>query len=327
MSIASKFVYAEKRNYLNVNNVEEQYSDMIRSMVSIMQDSKTHTIVHPDIIPFFSLDNFKREVLPLNVPSNVTVDRTSRSFFSSNVSREQRFEALKAANQGLRNYMIALNEKQQISVKDDVVHVMDSLMFKTAHNVIQFFVLTSILYVMLYMDSALFGDDKKVTFNNQLISEYDVADDIKFINNDFISVKVINQTSLLRDLYAIFQEMNVRNELYLAHVPGNIQKNKNIMTQQNYIDNKEDEFNRRKSYVITMVNKNHRVRDTYDRKYFWTMIYFFALVFMIIAFIALEFLFRASSLETRMFGMLLLAVSAGSLSLMIVIRLYRWLYK
>lgn len=320
----SRFQYAEKRNYLSPQNTAEDYNEMIRSMTEILKDSQKDTIVDPVINRFFSLSEFQANVLPMKVPSAVK----GRSFFSHTLSRYDRFDALVKHNPRLYEYVEQLKNAHN-SVNDEKVHVMDSLIFKTAHNVIQFFVFTSILYVMVYMKSDLFGADKKVTFGrNQLdISNPDVTREMRppvfkddglmdSLTSTRSSRTVVDQKSLIRDLYDIFQEMNVRNDLYLAHVPGNIQKNNNITKQQDYIDSKEKEFNRRKSYVITMVNKNHRVRDSYDRKYFWTSIQFFALILILVTFMAITYSVRGNPGQAQFYGMLLLAVSAACLSVM-----------
>tara|TARA_Y100000389_G_C17409406_1_gene489993 strand:+ start:258 stop:1259 length:1002 start_codon:yes stop_codon:yes gene_type:complete len=323
MSSQSRFQYSEKRNYLSPNNTNEDYNEMIRSMTEILKDSQKDTIIDPVINRFFSLSSFQDNVLPLNIPQNVN---GSSSWFSERISRNDRFEALKNTNPRLKQYLEQLKTSHD-SVNDDVIHIMDSLVFKTAHNVIQFFALSSILYVMIYMNSDLFGTNRKITFGGKNITNRNTIQQggaplfkdvglMQSLNAGIQNSQVIDQKAIVRDIYDIFQEMNVRNDLYLAHVPGNIQKNKNISKQQDYIGIKEKEFNRRKSYVITMVNKNHRVRDSYDRKYFWTAIQFFILVIITIAFIAIMYSVKNNSLQVRMVGLILLSISAGSLSVM-----------
>jgi len=323
MSSQSRFQYSEKRNYLSPNSTNEDYNEMIRSMTEILKDSQKDTIIDPVINTFFSLSAFQENVLPLDIPQNV---KGAPSWFSETISRYDRFEALKNTNPRLKAYLEKLKTSHD-NVNNDVIHIMDSLVFKTAHNVIQFFAFSSILYVMIYMNSDLFGNHRKITVGGKNITNTNTIQQgspplfgdiglMQSLNAGIQNSKIIDQKAIIRDIYDIFQEMNVRNDLYLAHVPGNIQKNDNISKQQEYIDTKEKEFNRRKSYVITMVNKNHRVRDSYDRKYFWNIIQFFILVIITLAFIAIMYSVKNNSLQVRMVGFILLSISAGSLSVM-----------
>jgi hypothetical protein len=278
------FQYVEKRKYFansaatSTGKVEMNFDEMIDHMTQLHTNQSK--IIDPNISKYFSVDNFKKNCLPLNVP----LERGE--WLNTSLSREKRFAALVSSNANLKSYLDQLSKLHKKPNDGDNVFIMDSLMLKAAYSVIQFFAISSVLYVIVYNDSSLFGEDLKILFAKKKIQNVNVRNLVpaaKFEKVDYgINVAQLNTRALLNDLQAIIGELNVRNELYLAHVPGNVSKDQNIAHQQEYIDNKEAEFNRRKSYVITMVNKNHRVRDSYNHKRFWTLMLFFMLMIMVI---------------------------------------------
>jgi hypothetical protein len=116
----------------------------------------------------------------------------------------------------------------------------------------------------------------------------------------------------------------------LATVNTNIELNNDFENNDLIIRDKEDVFNKEKSYVITMMSKDKRITKQYNRKSWMFLIY---LVLFLLYIFSMASLFYAGfsnavpTLNQNLVGNIMVGLNASALLGIIVYYVLRYLFK
>ena len=324
------FDYVEKR-YWKLDGSKE-YSDLVRILTTIRNSNAS--LIPQALIDKFSLTNFNESVLTasnkLNVPESVYAAPGDGFKYDSF------FQTLLTANDTLAAYYNSVDA----DIDDDSGSTELIAYVKSAAKlVIQFYTFSSILYASMYKGSPR---SKPVYLDNLVIPTRSSSNTVESLSstgqyktlydNETASgtVKSYRLTKLVKAIYQIESDMNQENEAMLATVNSNIQLNNDFENNDLIIRDKEDVFNKEKSYVITMMSKDKRITKHYNRKSWMFLIY---LVLFLLYIFSMASLFYAGfsnavpTLNQNLVGNIMVGLNASALLGIIVYYVLRYLFK
>ena len=285
------FTYDEFRYYKKSDDLEapsDGYEKLVENLSTINNGEK---LLPSTLINYFSLSEYNSNVLSskLVVPaeiytSDITFNRST--LWTSIIS--------KSDNINLKNYYESIDT---IDISGN--EIFGSFMKSSAKLVVEFYTWSSILYASMYKGktsklSSTFNWDK-IKIPNDLDSTYSVSNtdtsagviDSQYANGggsfEENSVEPYNLSHIIDAIYEIDDEMNVRNELYNSTIEDNIKLNTKFESQDAILREKEKRFNKEKSFVITMMSKNKRIKSQYERKSLVFMIYLIAIIVYVLS--------------------------------------------
>lgn len=323
------FDYVEKR-YWKLDESKE-YSDLVRTLTTVR--SSNASLIPQALINKFSLTEFNNAVLTasnkLNVPESVYAAPGGGFKYDSF------FQTLLTDNDTLAAYYNSVDAIDDDSGSTELIAYVKS----AAKLVIQFYTISSILYASMYKGSLR---NKPGYLDNLVIPNRSPSNTVENLSStgqyqtlysvDTFSgtVKSYRLTKLVKAIYQIESDMNVQNEAMLATVNTNIQLNNDFENNDLIIRDKEDVFNKEKSYVITMMSKDKRITKQYNRKSWMFLIY---LVLFLLYIFSMASLFYAGfsnavpTLNQNLVGNIMVGLNASALLGIIVYYVLRYLFK
>lgn len=325
------FDYQERRYY----NLEEslEYSELVKTLTTVSGSNRT--LIPQTLIDMFSLTKFNEAVLTdtksINVPNSVFsepgIHFNSDDFFKSLIDD--------AANNGpLKTYYNSVD-----SIDDTGSETLIAFIKSTAKLVIQFYTFSSILYASMYKGSTL---GKPPFIDNIVLPARSVANTVNsssiYPNGPYAALydrvegdtESYRLTKLVKAIFQIEEQMNVKNELELSMVNTNIELNNDFENNDLIIKDKENVFNKEKSYVITMMSKNKRITKQYNRKWWLFIIYLIIFLFYIFSMASLYYAGSSgviSSLNANLVGNIMVGLNASALLAIILYYVLRYLFK
>jgi hypothetical protein len=322
------FDYVEKR-YWKLEDSKE-YSDLVKTLTTVR--SSNASLIPQALIDKFSMTKFNEAVLTtsnkLDVPESVYAP------LGGGFNHESFFQTLLTRNTSLTAYYNSVD-----AIDDDGSTELIAYVKGAAKLVIQFYTISSILYASMYKGSPR---NKPGYLDNLVIparSPTNTVDTISTVgqyqtlySDDTASgtVKSYRLTKLVRAIYQIESAMNTQNETMLATVNTNIELNNDFENNDLIIRDKEDVFNKEKSYVITMMSKDKRITKQYNRK---SWMFFIYLVLSLLYIFSMASLYYAgisnavSTLNQNLVGNIMVGLNASVLLGVIVYYVLRYLFK
>ena len=322
------FDYVEKR-YWKLEDFQE-YSDLVRTLTTIRNSNAS--LIPQALIDKFSLTKFNESVLTtsyrLNIPESVYAAPGSGFKYDS------LFQTLLTVNDTLTAYYNSVDAVDDSGSTELIAYVKSA-----AKLVIQFYTFSSILYASMYKGSPR---SKPGYLDNLVIPARSSSNTVERLSSlgeyqtlystDAASgtVKSYRLTKLVKAIYQIESAMNQENEAMLATVNTNIQLNNDFENNDLIIRDKEDVFNKEKSYVITMMSKDKRITKQYNRKSWMFLIY---LVLFLLYIFSMASLFYAGfsnavpTLNQNLVGNIMVGLNASALLGIIVYYVLRYLFK
>lgn len=325
------FDYVEKR-YWKLEDSKE-YSDLVRTLTTVRGSNESLASLIPQaLIDKFSLTEFNQAVLPpsyrLNVPESVYA-APGGSF-----NHESFFQTLLTVNDTLTTYYNSVDAVDNSGSAELIAYVKSA-----AKLVIQFYTFSSILYASMYKGSPR---SKPGYLDNLVIPARSPSITVESLSSTGQyhtlyadetasgTTKSYRLTKLVKAIYQIESAMNVQNEAMLATVNTNIELNNDFENNDLIIKDKEDVFNKEKSYVITMMSKDKRITKQYNRKSWMFLIY---LVLFLLYIFSMASLFYAGfsnavpTLNQNLVGNIMVGLNASALLGIIVYYVLRYLFK
>lgn len=322
------FDYQERRYYILANS--QEYSELVKTLTTVSGSNRT--LIPQTLIDKFSLTKFNEAVLTdtksINVPNSVFSEP------GTNFNSDDFFKSLIAddANNGpLKTYYNSVD-----SIDDTGSETLIAFMKSTAKLVIQFYTFSSILYASMYKDSSRTKPDY---FTNVIIQSREASNTVSAITGDgqystlyagITGTESYRLTKLVKAIFQIEEKMNVQNEMMLSVVNTNIELNNDFENNDLIIKDKENVFNKEKSYVITMMSKNKRITKQYNRKWWLFIIYLIIFLFYIFSMASLYYAGSSgviSSLNANLVGNIMVGLNASALLAIILYYVLRYLFK
>jgi hypothetical protein len=201
-------------------------------------------------------------------------------------------------NNSLKEYFAGIRNIPEVQAGDNMLI---SHLATTAEQVVKYFTWSSILYTCMYADSTVATKppiydkiDLPTRDGNNTLTL--VADSIELTQGQYTDLGPLqpyNVSKIIDAIYEINDNMNIRNETYNTLVTQNISLNNTFENQDLIIGEKETMFNKHRSYVLTMMNKNTRINKLYNKKRFWFWV--FLVVFLFYVFGMVSLLYTGSS--------------------------------
>lgn len=319
----------EERRYYNLEYSKE-YSELVKTLTTV--SGPNGTLIPQTLIDKFSLTKFNEAVLTdttlINVPDDVFTAP------GPNFKSDDLFQTLinDTDNRPLKEYYESVD-----SIDDTGSETLIALIKSTAKFVIQFYTFSSILYASMYKGSTL---GKPPFIGNIVLPARSVANTV---NTGSIYVGPYSEmygsvegtesyrlTKLVKAIFQIEEKMNVQNEMMLSTVNTNIELNNDFENNDLIIKDKENVFNKEKSYVITMMSKNKRITKQYNRKWWLFIIYLIIFLFYIFSMASLYYAGSSgviSSLNANLVGNIMVGLNASALLAIILYYVLRYLFK
>lgn len=320
------FDYVEKR-YWKISDSAE-YSDLVKTL-TLVEGTESH-LIPEELANKFGLTEFNSMLSnnTLTVPDSVylasTGDLNHQDFFNDIITQ--------AGNEGIKAYYESVD-----AINDDGSEVLGAFVKDTAKLVIQFYTFTSILYASMYkgrgtglptyIDSIIINvarDSAAHTISTVATVPYDT------IYENRGTILSYRLDKLIDAIYQVEMAMNVKTELFNSTVNANIKLNRDFENNDLVIRSKEDEFNKERSYVITMMSKDKRIAKQYRR----TNIMFIVLLILFLLYIFfMAALYYAgaspavSALNNNLVGNILVGLNASALLGIVMYYVLRYLFK
>lgn len=327
----SGFDYVEKRYWKIEDSIE--YSDLVKTLTSI-EGTNSH-LIPEELADKFGLTEFNSILTTSNltVPNSVyldsPVDFNHQNFFNTIINH--------SGNEGIKAYYESVD-----AIDDDGSEVLSAFVKDTAKLVIQFYTFTSILYASMYKGRT--GGAGLPSYINNIninVARDSAAHTIstvgtepyKTIYEDTVDRGTIYSYRLDKLIDAIYQvemAMNVKTELFNSTVNANIKLNRDFENNDLIIRSKEDEFNKERSYVITMMSKDKRIAKQYRRK---NIMFIILLILFLLYIFSMASLYYAgvspaiAVLNNNLAGNILVGLNASALLGIILYYVLRYLFK
>ena len=322
------FDYVEKR-YWKISDSAE-YSDLVKTL-TLVEGTESH-LIPEELANKFGLTEFNSMLSnnTLTVPDSVylafTGDLNHQVFFNTIINH--------SGNEGIKAYYESVD-----AINDDGSEVLGAFVKDTAKLVIQFYTFTSILYASMYkgrtggaglptyIDNIIINvarDSAAHTISSVSTVPYDT------IYGDRGPILSYRLDKLIDAIYQVEMAMNVKTELFNSTVNANIKLNRDFENNDLIIRSKEDEFNKERSYVITMMSKDKRIAKQYRRKnimFIVLLILFLLYIFFMAALYYAGACPAVSALNNNLVGNILVGLNASALLGIVMYYVLRYLFK
>ena len=265
--------YVETRYYDAEGSSNNEYSELVRKITSFNTDSNTGSYINSNIIPYFSLSNFNDTTPSIEL----------------NLNEESLSNALKeGTNPSLKTYLQNLED-----LKTGNQYLIDNYVIDAAMKIIHYYVASSALYAYIYSQENSQAQDLTIAQEN-VVGDY-VGPNIKLLNHNNNNNN--NETATIQKLYDYHKEavdaLKKTDNKYHTHLLLNTDLNSTFQTNNTNLIKKEEIFDTKKAFAITMIAKSHKANKLYSKKQFWFMVYL--IIFMVYLFGILGFIFAGGS--------------------------------
>ena len=288
--MANAWNYEEKRFWKKIGSETDGYEKLVENLTEITGTGKQ--LIPTALINFFSLTNFENAFDSSAKKIIVTDDIFTGGFTSENdlwntiiTNRD---------NNTLKEYYERIRNIEEVKAGDNMLI---SHLATTAEQVVRYFTWSSILYTCMYDGTSLIIKPPihdKITLRTssgptiRFVALTGSSSDITQTQYDDLGInQPYNVSKIIDAIYEINDNMNIRNETFNTLVTENISLNSTFENQDLIIGEKETMFNKHRSYVLTMMNKNTRINKMYDKKRFWFWVCLVVFLFYVFGMVSL----------------------------------------
>lgn len=276
--------------------------------------SNEKLFIDKDLYTFFDIDNFKSGLsnIIINVPSsfepNTDDDYNDFVDISEGQNAVGYFNEIDGYTNGYK---------------------LDEQVIKLAKKVTIFFIVSTALYGLLYATDPI----------NNLSNNYSIQlSDGQTITFTFSSE--ISHQALIEYLYYLYnhsiEDLKLNKptdkDTYANHLSRNTTLNNMYQSQFTKLSEKQNNFDTKKAFVITMMAKAHKANKLYSRKKFWFTIYLSLLMLYIFGVIGV--LYAASSsyemfnmFQSSMIGFVMIVLNSIILTILFFYEISKYFYK
>lgn len=309
------YKYNEYRYY----NISESkgYDALLNELsqinTSLPGDSTHNYSLNQNLVKYFDITNFETVVFAdgakIHVPATFFNSDTSSSLYYN--GGEFNRGALWGTGEGNTNTVLGKQENQKLKTYYDGIDsipdegsILNMFMKSAAKLTVEYFVYTTILYASMYKNTSIEGIentfDSKVTFpSDSDLTKFtsalrDDSDEQNNINSIFAQdngskQKPLDMCVLIDAIYDIDEQLNTRLAVYNDQVHENMKMNTDFKYNNSLLTDKQNEFDKEKSKLITVMGKKKKIQNQYADKSFWYMLYILLLVCYIISLFGITF--------------------------------------
>ena len=296
--------YVETRYYdAGGSDSNQDYSELVKKTTAFNTDSNTY-FINSNIYDYFSLSNFKRlSVDDEGSDAKITLDlRENKLKDALNLSSSN--------NSNLNTYMV--DELNNLEGNTDFY--IDLEIIEAARHMIKYYVASSALYGFIYSDREV------DTTNTNTI--YTIDENRPEIELTGITIHIGDNDrttrGIIEQLHGYYQEavekLKKSDPAYNNSLGHNIRLNNRFLNNNDNLIRKEEIFDTKKAFAITMMAKSHKANKLYAKKQFWFMIYM--IIFLVYLFGILGMIFAGgssfdlfNSFQTGMTGLVIVIIN------------------
>lgn len=262
--------YVETR-YFTDGNTNLEYIDLVRktTQYSIASDSGDTNSAYIDtgIYNYFSLTHFNRLGTAVGgVTKSITID----------LSVEMLEEAVSTNNPDLSAY---LGDLDTLSSSND--YIIDKGVIAIAKTITNYYIASSALYAFIYSSQSELNLTETGVFASTGATSYTInSSDILgggYTGPNIILTNVEDGSKIIEKLHSYYiksvGDLKLSDTTYNSHLTNNIHLNKTFLEQNEKLGQKEEIFDTKKAFAITMMAKSHKANKLYSAKQFWFLVY------------------------------------------------------
>lgn len=273
--------------------------------------------IDPNLYTFFNIDTFKTGLLEIIINIPISFEPNTDDAYNEFVDISETQNAV--------SYFNDINSFNTNGYK------LDEQVKKLAKKVTIFFIVSTALYGLLYTIDPITGP---------LSNNYSIQ--LSGQNIEFKFESDITHKELIKYLYYLYNhsiedlKLNKPNDdtsdTYANHLSRNTTLNNMYQSQFTKLSEKQNNFDTKKAFVITMMAKAHKANKLYSRKKFWFTIYLSLLMLYIFGVIGV--LYASSSsyemfnmFQSSMIGFVMIVLNSIILTILFFYEISKYFYK
>jgi hypothetical protein len=265
-------------------------------------DAATQAFINTGLYDYFNLAVFNEKTTGL---TDITVSDTS--------TIESIVSELKTKN---TTYSTWMTELDAISESND--YMIDAHIVQLASKVNDYFVISSALYSYIYKQNPGTVTGEPIQGPTWVFTETVGSDDLL--------------SNLVTLYYESMENLKLSDGTYNTYITENARLNNTFNDQNGLLNSKQDSFDKKKAFVITMMAKSHKANKLYSTKQFWFMvqlillfIYVFGIIGIIFASTSTYGVFNA--FQSSMTGLVLVISNICILIVIFINELIKYFYR
>lgn len=199
-------------------------------------------------------------------------------------------------------------------------YILDEHIATLAKKVTDYFVVSTALYGIIYCPHDL-NQDSQTSLNGQ--------DGIQITYSNYSDENFENLYTLYN---TVIEELKLGDGEYSQNLSKNLELNREFNSNDESLSEKQDIFDSKKAFVITMMAKSHKANKLFAKKKIWFTIYLVLMVLYVAAFLGIIFATSSSmdmfnQFQSSMSGMVIVIVNAVVLLGLFLNEITRYFYK
>jgi hypothetical protein len=286
----------------------------LNTQFNVVENGANTPFINRSLYTFFDIETFKTGFsnIAINVPG---------SFESATDHAYNEFVKISESQYAL-GYFNDINGFNTEGYK------LDEQVKKLAKKVTIFFIVSTALYALLYTTDPITDQQLSDTYS------------INLSDGPNITFTSSTHQALIEYLYYLYnhsiEDMKLNkptdDDTYANHLIRNTTLNNMYQSQFTKLSEKQNNFDTKKAFVITMMAKAHKANKLYSRKKFWFTIYLSLLMLYIFGVIGV--LYAASSsyemfnmFQSSMIGFVMIVLNSIILTILFFYEISKYFYK
>ena len=223
-----------------------------------------------------------------------------------------------------------ITEIKDVSASNN--YIIDKHVVYLAIKVTHYFLISSALYTLIYASKTTISKGETAERNMEYTGTSQIDDKHpSFLFTD-INIEVLYDlyTSLIEDLK--FDSGDDAKNTHSNFLHKNFDLNNKFNQNDIQLNDKQQIFDSKKAFVITMMAKSHKANKLFSNKRFWFMVY--TILILIYIFATLGFVFMANSnnvtfsmFQSAMSGIVILSLNSFILMIMLILEISNYFKK
>ena len=301
--------YTETRYYtLPTDSTSNQgYNELVKMNTEYNTGTSNVSYVPTDLYEYFNYETFKTTVDSMSVDMSRITDSTTLENFRTSMTN--------ASNSNIKR--IYDNIDGHTSSNN---YILDEHIATLAKKVTDYFVVSTALYGIIYCTDSL---------TSQFTTSLNGQDGIQITYSNYSDDNFENLYTLYN---TVIEELKLGDGEYSQNLSMNLKLNKEFNLNDESLSEKQDIFDSKKAFVITMMAKSHKANKLFAKKKIWFTIYLVLMVLYVAAFLGIIFATSSSmdmfnQFQSSMSGMVIVIVNAVVLLGLFLNEITRYFYK
>lgn len=265
------------------------YSDLVRKNTSFnvtnQGDTSTNAFIDTSLYNFFDIHHFISQLGGTTITINTSL--TTKEAIIDNLLTSGSYSDYK-------NYIDEIT-----TIHDSNEYILDKHIANLAKEISHFFMISSALYTLIYSTDIISAET--YTPSQAIIKTTSDETEVglmfsftNYVGDADTATQKSSHTNLIRAYYESMADLKLMTEAsYAANLSKNIELNKRFNSFDSNLDTKQNNFDHKRAFVITMMSKTHKASKLYSKKRL--MFYIYLSLFLVYAFICVGVLLAGSS--------------------------------